>query len=94
MLRELHGFPVDRAATLLRLGRPETAWSDHYTDLWSTIATVALPEIRPELADEVSREYTNFVEILCMNQALTVKKPQRASLYSTMSYNITYIKIQ
>jgi aminoglycoside phosphotransferase (APT) family kinase protein len=62
MLRELHGFPVDRAATLLRLGRPETAWSDHYTDLWSTIATVALPEIGPELADEVRREYTNFVE--------------------------------
>lgn len=62
MLAELHHFPVDRAAHLLRLGAPERVWRDRYEDLWETISQVALPVLPGRLAEEVRRRYTTFVE--------------------------------
>lgn len=62
MLHELHRFPVDRAAHLLRLGPPERVWQDRYEDLWETISLVALPVLPADLADEVRRSYASFVE--------------------------------
>jgi aminoglycoside 2''-phosphotransferase len=62
VLAELHAFPVDRAAQLLRLGDPARVWQDRYEDLWETIAQVALPELPADLADEVRRRYAGFVE--------------------------------
>ena len=62
MLAELHAFPVGRAAQVLRLGDPARVWQDRYEDLWEAIASVALPELPADLADEVRRHYAGFVE--------------------------------
>lgn len=62
MLGELHRFPVDRAADLLRLGEPSKVWQDRYEDLWRTVSDVALPELDRDLADEVRRHFVTFVE--------------------------------
>lgn len=62
MLGELHRFPVDRAAHLLRLGEPAKVWQQRYEDLWHIISDVALPELDGGLADEVRRHYITFVE--------------------------------
>lgn len=61
MLGELHAFPVERAAHLLRLGRPETVWLGRYEDLWPTVRDVALPEMDRELADQVTRRYHRLI---------------------------------
>jgi len=60
-LRDLHAFPVDRAATLLRLGPTETAWRYRYEDLWEIVSTTALPEMNSQLADDVRRHYHGLV---------------------------------
>ncbi len=62
MLADLHRFPVERAAHLLRLGRAETVWRARYEDLWSTVRDVALPEMDRVTADEVTRRYHHIVE--------------------------------
>jgi aminoglycoside 2''-phosphotransferase len=62
MLAELQAFPVERAAHLLRLGRPETVWLARYEDLWPTVRDVALPEMGRDLAEEVTRRYHRLID--------------------------------
>jgi len=62
MLAELHAFSLERAAHLLRVGRPDTAWLARYEDLWPTVRDVALPEMDRELAEEVARRYHRLID--------------------------------
>lgn len=61
MVRELHEFPVERAAHLLRLGPPRRLWQQQFEDLWLVVEEVALPELPPAVADEVRRRYDAIV---------------------------------
>lgn len=62
LLAELHSFPVERAAHLLRLGPPAGVWQQRYEDLWELVAAAALPELSAEVADQVRRRYHALVE--------------------------------
>ena len=62
MVAELHAFPVERAAELLRVGPPSRAWRDRYVDFWPLVEEVALPEMDAALADEVRRRYHAMVD--------------------------------
>jgi aminoglycoside 2''-phosphotransferase len=61
MLRELHDFPLDRAAQLLGTGAPSQAWRAHLEGLWPVIERVALPCMGPKLASDVAREFRRFL---------------------------------
>lgn len=61
MLREVHACPVDRAAERLGTGPPEQAWMVHFTRLWPTIETGALPAMDREIAQRVEQEFHDFV---------------------------------
>lgn len=61
-LRDLHAFPVDRAAELLRLGSPDGVWRGRYEDLWDVVSAIALPEMDRQLADDVRRHYSRLVD--------------------------------
>ncbi len=60
-LRDLHAFPVDRAASLLRLGPPDAVWRSRYEDLWDVVSAIALPEMDRRLADDVRRHYSEVI---------------------------------
>lgn len=62
MLRELHTFPVDRAAELLGTGPPQSAWRQHFENLWSIVEYDALPALDTTLADRVRVQYAHFVD--------------------------------
>lgn len=57
LLHELHRFPVEQAAFLLRLGPPKGVWEQRFEELWTIVEEVALPELPPATADEVRRRY-------------------------------------
>lgn len=61
-LLDLHAFPVDHAARLLRLGAPEAVWHHRYEDLWEVVSTTALPEMDTNLADDVRRHFHQLVD--------------------------------
>jgi aminoglycoside phosphotransferase (APT) family kinase protein len=62
ILRELHAYPVERAAKLLNLGAAERAWEHRYEDLWSRISEIALPEMELDLAETVKRRYAAMLD--------------------------------
>lgn len=62
LLAHLHAFPADHAAELLRLGPPAGVWQQRYEELWPVVEAVALPALRPSVADEVRRRYHRILD--------------------------------
>lgn len=62
MLRSLHSFPVERAATLL--GRRVDGWREGYVEDWTWMSTDVLPRLEPGLRGLVERRYAEALESL------------------------------
>lgn len=61
MLRQLHDFPVARAAALVRCGPTSQAWHQDYLDSWTWIARDVLPLLDSSLRDQVTNRYKRML---------------------------------
>lgn len=61
MLRQLHSFPLIRAADLLGIADPACAWRRRYEELWPSVESTALPQLPADVADQVAAAYRAFV---------------------------------
>lgn len=61
ILRQLHSFPLSRAANLLGIDNATSAWRRRYEHLWALVESTALPQLPADVADQVAGAYRTFV---------------------------------
>jgi aminoglycoside 2''-phosphotransferase len=62
MLRQLHDFPVERAAALLGCAATAQSWHEDYGRAWDWVARDVLPVLDAALAERVRHGYRAFLD--------------------------------